>query len=107
MLHTDEYEYKTFPDLSYMAWIISNKEKQGKSTEKGKKFSDDNNALADNDIDTVRYWLYGPGKGAEKWEECYKNGYMLLGWGELGNLERFNSKDETTDEAKVWRWQLL
>lgn len=94
VLDTDEYEYKTFPDLSYMAWIISGKEKQGKTTGKGEQLSDDTNALADNDIDTVRYWLYGPGKGAEKWEECYENGYMLLGWGELGDLERFNSKDE-------------
>lgn len=27
VLDTDEYEYKTFPDLSYMAWVISGKEK--------------------------------------------------------------------------------
>lgn len=100
VLDTDEYEYKTFPDLSYMAWVISGKEKQGKHIGKGEELSDDNNALADNDIDTVRYWLYGPGKGAEKWEECYKNGYMLLGWGELGNLERFNSKDEMKQQMK-------
>lgn len=100
VLDTGEYEYKTFPDLSYMAWIISGKKKQGEPMGKDEKLSDDNDALADNGIDTVHYWLYSPGKGAEKWEKCYQNGYMLLGLGELGNLENFSSKDEMKQRMK-------
>lgn len=64
------------------------------------KPSDDNDALADNDIDIVHYWLYAPGPGADKWEECYKNGYMLLGWGEIGDLGVFSSKDEIKQQMK-------
>lgn len=64
------------------------------------KTSDDNDALADNDVDTVHYWLYAPGPGADKWEECYKNGYMLLGWGEIGDLGAFSTKDEIKQQMK-------
>lgn len=64
------------------------------------KQNSDSNALADNDVNTVHYWLYAPGQGADKWDECYKNGYMLLGWGEIGNLEVFNSKDEMKHQMK-------
>ena len=211
VLDTGEYEYKSFPDLSYTAWVISEKVNQEKSVEKGKKTSkaeflkwfmpllqalrdlggsatpvearkkiienehlsdevvnetrgktkvnkfenevafarnylvgagyidksvrgvwtlteagksveltaemasdifkkgvsdakskkmNDSDALADNDVDTVRYWLYAPGQGADKWEECYRNGYMLLGWGEIGDLGVFSSKDEMKQQMK-------
>lgn len=73
--------------------------KKGVSDAKSKQFND-SDALADNDVETVRYWLYAPGQGADKWEECYKNGYMLLGWGEIGDLGVFNSKDEMKQQMK-------
>ncbi len=64
------------------------------------KRTNDNDALADNDVNTVHYWLYTPGQGADKWDECYKNGYMLLRWGEIGDLGAFNSKDEMKQQMK-------
>ena len=73
--------------------------KKGVSDAKSKKMND-SDALADNDVDTVRYWLYAPGQGADKWEECYRNGYMLLGWGEIGDLGVFSSKDEMKQQMK-------
>ena len=39
VLDAGQYEYKTFPDLSYTAWIVSEKVNQEKSVEKGKKTS--------------------------------------------------------------------
>lgn len=39
VLEAGQYEYKSFPDLSYMAWVISEKVNQEKSIEKGKKTS--------------------------------------------------------------------
>ena len=54
----------------------------------------ESNALSDNDVDTVHYWLYAPGPGAEKWEECYENGMMLLGWGEIDDLSMCRTKAE-------------
>ncbi|RYL93427.1 AAA family ATPase [Sporolactobacillus sp. THM7-4] len=69
-------------------------------TESISKRSGDSDALADSDVDTVRYWIYTPRQGAEKWDECYKKGIMLLGWGEIGDLGTFDSKDEMKQKMK-------
>lgn len=50
-------------------------------------------ALADEDVHTVRYWLYAPGEGSCMWDEFYTLGIMAIGWGEIGNLSTFDSKD--------------
>lgn len=73
--------------------------KKGVSDAKSKK-TNDSDALADSDVDTIHYWIYAPGQNADKWEECYKNGYMLLGWGEIGDLGIFSSKDEMKQQMK-------
>lgn len=50
-------------------------------------------ALADEDVHTVRYWLYAPGEGSCMWDEFYTLGIMAIGWGEIGDLSTFDSKD--------------
>ena len=50
-------------------------------------------ALADEDVYTVRYWLYAPGEGSCMWDEFYTSGIMAIGWGEIGDLSTFDSKD--------------
>ena len=50
-------------------------------------------ALADEDVHTVRYWLYAPGEGSCMWNEFYTLGIMAIGWGEIGDLSTFDSKD--------------
>ncbi|MCD8090226.1 MAG: AAA family ATPase [Clostridiales bacterium] len=57
-------------------------------------------ALADNKIDAVRYWIYAPGRGAVKWEECCEKDIMLLGWEEVGDLSTFASKEEMKQKMK-------
>ncbi len=49
---------------------------------------------------TVHYWLYSPGPAASKWNECYQNGYMLLGFGDIGDFKAFSSKDEIKEQLK-------
>lgn len=49
-------------------------------------------ALADEDVDTIHYWLYAPGDNANKWEEFYEKGIMAIGWGELGDLTQYDNK---------------
>ena len=99
VLELNQYKYKNFPDLSYAAWSAYEQVNLEK-TNKQNNITNVSNPLGDNDVDTVHYWLYVPGQGAEKWEECYKNGYMLLRWGEIGNLGVFNSKDEMKQQMK-------
>lgn len=63
--------------------LSSRPSKQGKNTA----------ALADEDVHTVRYWLYAPGEGSCMWDEFYTSGIMAIGWGEIGDLSTFDSKD--------------
>lgn len=63
--------------------LSSSPSKQGKNID----------ALADEDVHTVRYWLYAPGEGSCMWDEFYTLGIMAIGWGEIGNLSTFDSKD--------------
>jgi hypothetical protein len=44
--------------------------------------------------DDRRYWLIAPGEGAKKWDEWTEQNIAALGWGELGNLDTFETKAE-------------
>lgn len=48
----------------------------------------------------IRYWLYAPGHGAEKWDEFYKIGIMGLGWDEIGDLSAYESKAAMIEAMK-------
>ncbi|WP_072470143.1 AAA family ATPase [Urinicoccus massiliensis] len=64
------------------------------------KRADESTALADQDVHTVRYWIYAPGKGSCRWEEFYDEGIMAIGWGEIGDLTQFESKDAMKAKMK-------
>lgn len=53
---------------------------------------DKGSALADDDVNTKRFWIYSPGHNASKWSECTGKEIMLIGWGEIGDLSKFTSK---------------
>lgn len=57
-------------------------------------------ALADTASDAIRYWLYTPGEGSSLWEEFYKKGIMAIGWGFIGDLRNFDSKDAMKQKMK-------
>ncbi len=57
-------------------------------------------ALADYDVDTVHYWIYSPGENSSMWAEFYKAGIMAIGWGEIGDLKAFESKDAMKAKMK-------
>ena len=83
--------FKSLPALSYAAWLESERvNKERKAAEK----KAEENALGDADVETVHYWLYAPGKGAEKWEDFYQRSIMGLGWHELGNLTAYATKED-------------
>ena len=99
-------EYKSFPELSYYAWIVS--EQVNESNRMKTLLTDDDsassvpteNTLSDNENMTIRYWLYAPGHGAEKWDAFYKAGIAAIGWGEIGDLNAFQSKEEIKAKMK-------
>lgn len=57
-------------------------------------------AVADDDVDTLHYWIYSPGDGASIWNECYDGGIMAIGWDAIGDLNEFSSKNKMKQAMK-------
>ena len=94
-LQSDQSNLKDFKELSFEAWRYSEQVNEEKRKEKVKAEREGKGvALADNDVETVHYWIYSPGDGAAIWDECYNNGIMAIGWDEIGDLRSYSSKDE-------------
>ncbi len=57
---------------------------------------------------TIRYWKIAPGENAWQWEECRDEGFIAVGWSELGDLsglvrEEFEARrDELMAEHPDW-----
>lgn len=84
-----------FKELSFEAWNYSTQVNEEKKAEKKQTQREQKGAgLADDDVDTVHYWIYSPGDGASKWDEFYRRGVMGLGWCEIGDFSQYSSKDE-------------
>lgn len=79
-------EYKNFAELSYAAFVVSERHNEMKRGQR-----DDDTDMLEEDANAVHYWLYSPGHGGEKWDEFYKEGIMAIGW-ELGDLSKFENK---------------
>ena len=100
-LKSAESRFKDFKELSFEAWRYSEEVNQKNKAEQAQSQRDDKgSALADEDVDTVHYWIYSPGDGAFKWEEFYDKGVMGIGWSSVGDLSQYASKDEMKTAMK-------
>ena len=88
-LNQKEYEYHSFPELSYYAW---------KSNQLGK--TEETTTTVDSNIKETNYWIYSPGDNASMWDEFYKSGIMGIGWDDVTDLKGFSSKEEIKDYMK-------
>lgn len=94
-LGSDECPYSGFPSLSNAAFVESERvNKEEKAAAKVAEERAEENALGDAGIETVRYWLYAPGKGASMWNDFYERDVMGLGWHELGDLRGYETKED-------------
>lgn len=89
-LNQKEYEYHSFPELSYYAW---------KSNQLGKT-EETTTTTVDSNIKETNYWIYSPGDNASMWDEFYKSGIMGIGWDDVTDLKEFSSKEEIKDYMK-------
>lgn len=89
-LNQKEYEYHSFPELSYYAW---------KSNQSGKT-EETTTTTVDSNIKETNYWIYSPGDNASMWDEFYKSGIMGIGWDDVTDLKEFSSKEEIKDYMK-------
>lgn len=93
---------KSFMELSYEAWRYSeevNRESRAQYARLQRETK--GAAVADEDVETVHYWLYSPGDGAANWDEFYEDGIMGIGWDSIGDLKAFGSKDEMKQRMKA------
>ena len=89
------YGYFTFPELSaYALRFPEQVNREMKEADKEKEEVVQAAALGDADVQTVRYWLYAPGRGACMWDEFYSRGIMGLAWGEIGDLTAYAHKED-------------
>lgn len=89
-LNQKEYEYHSFPELSYYAW---------KSNQSGKT-EETTTTTVDSNIKETNYWIYSPGDNASMWDEFYKFGIMGIGWDDVTDLKGFSSKEEIKEYMK-------
>lgn len=89
-LNQKEYEYHSFPELSYYAW---------KSNQSGKT-EETTTTTVDSNIKETNYWIYSPGDNASMWDEFYKSGIMGIGWDDVTDLKEFSSKEEIKEYMK-------
>lgn len=89
-LNQKEYEYHSFPELSYYAW---------KSNQLGKT-EETTTTTVDSNIKETNYWIYSPGDNASMWDEFYKSGIMGIGWDDVTDLKGFSSKEKIKEYMK-------
>ena len=89
-LNQKEYEYHSFPELSYYAWKSNQSSKTEETT----------TTTVDSNIKETNYWIYSPGDNASMWDEFYKFGIMGIGWDDVTDLKEFSSKEEIKEYMK-------
>lgn len=102
-LQGDNSQFSNFVELSSEAWRYSNEvnELKRENTKQAQNNRvDGGEALADEDIKTVHYWLYSPGLNSVKWNEFYENGVMGIGWHLLGDLSLYDKKSDMRNAMK-------
>lgn len=96
-LQSNESTFKNLMELSAEAWRYS--EEVNEENRRAKQDQPQGSTI-DEDVETVRYWLYSPGTNAAFWDEFYKAGIMGLGWDEIGDLRAYEDKNEMRQRMK-------
>lgn len=100
-LQSDSSSLNDFKELSFEAWRYSEEVNQAKRVQKIQEERETKgSALADEDIETVHYWIYSPGDKAANWDEFYNAGIMAIGWDSIGDLKTFTGKEDMKQRMK-------
>ena len=99
-LNGSDSELKDFIELSLEGLRYSEEVNNITKEERKSQRDAKGTALADDDVDTVHYWIYSPGKDACMWDEFYKKGVMAIGWGQIGDLKEFSNKSDMKKRMK-------
>lgn len=64
------------------------------------------NADTENDLTEVlpnatpNIWVYAPGEGARKWQECLDENVMLLGWDDMENFRDYETRQDIVERLR-------
>ena len=61
------------------------------------------------DVESLRYWMYAPGEMASNWKSNLEEGIMSIGWSEIGDLSLYSTKEEMKNsfKSKDDRWTYM
>lgn len=45
-------------------------------------------------------WVYSPGEGARKWQECLDENVMLIGWDEMGDFRNYKKRQDIVERLR-------
>lgn len=100
-LQSDASFLKDFKELSFEAWRYSEEVNKGNRAKKLQAEREAKGvAVADEDVETVHYWIYSPGDGAASWDEFYEAGIMGIGWDAIGDLKAYPTKADMKKAMK-------
>jgi hypothetical protein len=51
----------------------------------------------------VRCWVISLGESARLWKQCYVEGIIAIGWGKIGDLKQYSSKEAIADALLKYR----
>lgn len=51
----------------------------------------------DNPNDSPSIWVYAPGEGARKWQECQDENVMLLGWDDMDDFREYKTRQDIVE----------
>ena len=89
-----QVDYGSLPELSHRAWQDSKNKKRKEASKGREKAKDDKEAIAfDRKDGQRRVWLCALGKECSEWEDFKKNEQICIGWDELGDLSKYQSKE--------------
>ena len=60
----------------------------------------EDNQLIESPNTTPSIWVYSPGEGARKWQECLDEGVMLLGWDEMENFNDYDTRQDVVERLR-------
>ena len=101
VIEKGECHYKSFPEISYYAWVVSlqeNNENTAAVIKNARPNADA--AIGDKDVHTVHYWIYSPGYGSTMWDKFYEDGVMAIAREYIGDLRQFASRKEMQERMR-------
>ena len=56
--------------------------------------------LGDEDVKEIKYWLYSPGRNANKWKAFSSAGVMGIGWEEMEDLSEYDTRADMQEKMQ-------